>query len=77
MILACEARKKAQEIVFQHQTDELIKADSHIREAVIRGEMSCTFTGKISEQTRKELERCGYKINTGMQYNEGYVSIKW
>ena len=48
-----------------------------INEAIMRGEFKCSFEGTISTTTRKELERCGYTVIVGAQYNQSYVIIKW
>lgn len=77
MLLASEARKQAKEIIYKHNTDELKKIDSEIKQAVLSGKMEYSFEGHISDDAKLELERCGYIIHIGSQYNECYVNIKW
>ena len=72
-----EARKKTFDIIYAHQTEELRKIDKMIDEAIMRGEFRCSLEGTISATTRHELERCGYKVLEGSQYNQSYVIIKW
>ena len=77
MISSDEARKKTFDIIYVHQTEELRKIDKMIDEAIMRGEFRCSLEGTISATTRQELERCGYKVLEGSQYNQNYVIIKW
>lgn len=35
------------------------------------------YTGHIQPENRKKLEKLGYKVETGSQYNESYVNISW
>ena len=76
-MIASEARRKSLDVILKHETDELKKIDSMIQEAVRHGEFSCSYDGNISASAKSELERCGYKVITGLQYNEGYVIIRW
>ena len=77
MLLASEARRIAEETIHNHATQELSSIDKKIVESCKNGETRCSFDGSISPVTRKELERCGYKVETGSQYNESYVIITW
>ena len=72
-----EARSKTLDIIYTYQTEELKRIDKMINEAIMRGEFKCSFEGTISTTTRKELERCGYTVIVGAQYNQSYVIIKW
>lgn len=72
-----EARSKTLDIIYTHQTEELKRIDKMINEAIMRGEFRCSFEGTISATTRQELERCGYTVIVGSQYNQNYVIIKW
>lgn len=72
-----EARSKTLDIIYTHQTEELRKIDKMINEAIMRGEFRCSFEGTISTATKQELERCGYTVIVGSQYNQSYVIIKW
>ena len=75
MILAHEARKKAQEVVLRHNTDELIKIDKGIRKAASSGKFSYSYSGCISLIAMKELVMCGYNVRTDSQ--DRYVVIEW
>lgn len=77
MIRASEAAKKSDEVIREHLTDELKKIDSIIKKAVMSGERHASFGGNISKNARAELERLGYKVETGSQYNQWWVSIEW
>ena len=55
MILAQEARKKAQEVVHRQNIDELIKIDKVIRKAASSGKFSYSYSGCISLIAMKEL----------------------
>lgn len=77
MMRSNEARRKSQEVILNHQTKELKTIDKLINDAVERGEMQCSFEGNISKITKSELERCGYKVYLGAQYNQDYVVISW
>ena len=72
-----EARSKTLDIIYTHQTEELKRIDKMINEAIMRGEFEFSFEGTISTITRQELERCGYTVIVGSQYNQSYVIIKW
>lgn len=69
MMLASEAAKKSDEVIRNHLTDELKRIDSLIDKTVMSGEKRVSFEGNISKNARAELERLGYKIETGSQYN--------
>ena len=77
MITANEARKIAEDAIRNHAAQELSSIDKKIMESCKNGKTRCSFSGSISSVTRKELERCGYKVETGSQYNESYVIITW
>ena len=77
MITAKEAAEKAEYILHNALTTELKDIERCIMEEVEEGRKSCSFDGSISKETREELERLGYKVKTGSQYNESYVIISW
>ena len=77
ILTASKARKIAEETIQDHVTQELSSIDKKIMESCKNGKTRCSFSGSISSVTRKELERCGYKVETGSQYNESYVIITW
>ena len=77
MLFAHEAAQKTQEVIEQHKTDELKKIEEGINREINLGRFIYNYSGYISTEARRELERCGYVVETGSQYNEGYVVIKW
>lgn len=77
MLFAHEAARKAKEVIEQHKTDELKKIEDGINREINLGRFVYNYSGYISTEARKELERCGYIVETGSQYNECYVVIKW
>ena len=77
MMLASEAVKKSDEVIRSHLTDELKRIDFLIDRAVMSGERRASFDGNISKNARAELERLGYKVKTGSQYNQEWVIIEW
>ena len=77
MITAKEAAEKAEYILRNALTTEFKDIERHITEEVEEGRRSCCFDGSISSGARKELERLGYEVKTGSQYNESYVIINW
>jgi len=77
MLLASEAAEKAQKMIYQHRTEELQKIEQEIMARVERGKFEYAFDGYISNEAKNELERCGYKVVVGSQYNQGWVIIKW
>ena len=77
MLLAVEARETAQKIIKNHVTEELKKIDDGIKREVENGMFQYSYDGSISAEAKKELMRCGYQIETGSQYNEPWVCIKW
>ena len=74
MLLASEAREQAEKI---NTSNELQIIEDEIKKKISSGEMSLTFYGCVSENTKKELERCGYQIFTGTQYYDEYITIIW
>lgn len=77
MMLASEAAKKSDEVIRNHLTDELKRIDFLIDRAVMSGERRVSFDGNLSKNARAELERLGYKVKTGSQYNQEWVIIEW
>ena len=77
MMLASEAARKSNEVIKRHETEELKKIDALIEKEVMSGRRYVSYDGTISKNARAELERLGYKVEVGSQYNEGYVMIEW
>ena len=77
MILASVAAQKSIEAIQNHETEELKDIDKRINKACSNGLRSIYLDTMISVEARKELERCGYKVKLGNQYNELYTVISW
>lgn len=77
MMSATEARVKTTEILTQGQTAELQEIENEINIAVKKGEYQINKSGKLSVAATRALYEKGYKIYSGVQYNEPYYFIKW
>lgn len=77
MLSANEAAHKSQEVIIQHTTEELRRIDAGINKEISKGRRSYSYDGYISPEGKSELEKWGYKVTTGSQYNQGYVIISW
>ena len=77
MITAQEAAKQTEEALRSMVTVELQKIERDIMRLISEGKRCYSFDGTISSNAKEELKKLGYEVNTGSQYNESYVSIKW
>ena len=77
MLLANDARKIAEESIKNHTTKELKDIDYEIHRCCEMGLTKYSYVGNISNVAMKELQRYGYNITIGYQYNEPYVIIEW
>lgn len=77
MISAQEAAIKSEEAMRKNVTSELKEIEDLISQEILRGERMCCYDGSISGAVKKEMERLGYEVTTGVQYNESYVIIRW
>ena len=77
MLLAYQAARRTQEVIRMRQTDELMRIEKGILQQINLGNFEYIYDGYISIETKEELERCGYKVATGSQYNQDWVRIKW
>ena len=77
MLSAEEARVKAETAVAHNLEYELSFFADKIEEACNEGKMSVSYDGTISRQAKEELEKLGYKVEIGSQYNQSYVLIGW
>ena len=76
MLTAKEAKKQAESIKLDF-TEELYEIEKCIDEAILLGCFSVTRAGYIHPNIRRYLEKYGYIVKTGSQYNEPYFSISW
>ena len=77
MISAKEAREQTELRTASEDEAELLKIESEINDAINRGVCSIHSNGHLSKTIKDELEKLGYKVYQGSQYNESYYSISW
>ena len=77
MLLATEAREQTKHIIQTHATEEIEQLEKWIAQHIKNGDYEFSFNGYISPTAKEELERCGYTVTVGSQYNQGYVNISW
>jgi len=77
MISAKEAREQTELSRASEYEVELLNIENNIKNAINRGVCSIHSNGHLSKNIANELERLGYKIYQGSQYNESYYSISW
>ena len=77
MLSASEARTKTQNNINDCAAKELAKLEEQISNAILEGKFSISNDGSLQLSTRQKLEKLGYKVTTGSQYNEPYYNISW
>lgn len=77
MLLASEAREQTKNMIHINTTEELKYLEDWIIQHVNCGDYEFSFDGNISPAAKQELERCGYTVEIGSQYNQGWVRISW
>ena len=77
MISAYKAKRMAKQITENCVSEELSRVEMLISEAVKEGQFSVCGEGRMQEATKQELERLGYKVEMGSQYNDSYFSVSW
>jgi hypothetical protein len=77
MISAKEARKQTRLSRVSEDEVELLRIENEIKDAMNRGVCFIHSNGYLSKTIANELEKLGYKIYQGSQYNESYCSISW
>ena len=73
MISAKEAKQWADRCT----NKELDEIDRMISDAAQEGKYSVYEEGNLQESTKRELERLGYKVETGSQFNDLYFMVRW
>lgn len=74
---ASEANKMTKNAIDSCTAQQLAELSKLIRDAIADGKFSISEDGCLKPETRKKLEKLGYKIETGNQYNGSYYSISW
>lgn len=77
MLSAKDAHAKTLNSITECVTEELLKLEKQINDAINRGKFSISNNGFLQVETKKRLEELGYKVTVGYQYNETYYSISW
>ncbi len=77
MLLASEAREQTKNMIQTHTVEELKNLADWIIQHVNCGDYEFSFDGNISPAAKQELERHGYTVEIGSQYNQGWVRISW
>lgn len=77
ILSALEANKMTNNAIDGCTTQQLAELSKLIRDAIVDGKFSISEDGSLKPETRKKLEKLGYKVETGTQYNEPYYSISW
>lgn len=77
MIMASEAAERSMKVIYDHGTEELKRIEDGIEARIKMGEREYYYEGSISPIAKAEMERCGFVIKIGNQYNQSYVTIKW
>ena len=74
---ASEANKMTNHVIDSCTTQQLAELSKLIKDAIADGKFSISKDGCLKPEIRKKLEKFGYKVETGSQYNESYYSISW
>lgn len=77
MISAKEAREQTELSRASEYEVELLNIENNIKNAMNKGLPAIHNDGCLSKPIKDELEKLGYKVYQGSQYNESYYSISW
>jgi len=77
MISAKEARGQTELKIASEDEAKLLKIENLINDAINRGVCSINSNGHLSQTIKDELEKLGYKVYQGSQYNESYYTVSW
>ena len=76
MISASTAYDRTIKNIQNNITEEMENISKEISNAIQKGKFRITLN-KLSNESRKQIESLGYKIDSGSQYNESYYVISW
>lgn len=74
---ANDARRKAEENRNKYCIKELSRVNEEISDAVTNGKSFMCKKGGLLPETRQKLKEAGYSVQTNLQYNESYYTIRW
>ena len=77
MISAKEAKEQSDKMLQADVDEEMTEVENQIKQAISVGELSVYIDTCISKPAKKLLERLGYKVERGIQYNDFYTFIDW
>lgn len=69
--------KEAKQWTDRYASKELDRIYRMISDAALEGKYSVYGEGNLQESTKRELEKLGYKVETGSQFNDLYFMISW
>ena len=77
MITAKEARERTTYKMHNLASIEMKHIEEMIENAIEDCKYSISQDGTLSQFCRNQLESMGYKVETGIQYNEPWYCIRW
>jgi len=77
IIRASEAARQSEEARRGKMDSEMIPVNEAIMEAVMNGERKCYINHGLSYEVISALKFMGYDVESGSQYNETFVTIRW
>lgn len=77
MISEKEAKEQSDKKLQADIDEKMIEIENQIKQAISVGELSICIDTCISKPAKKLLERLGYKVERGIQYNNFYTFIDW
>lgn len=69
--------KEAKQWADRYASKELDRIYRMISDAALEGKYSVYEEGNLQESTKQELEKLGYKVKTGDQFNDLYFVVSW
>lgn len=78
MVISAKQARKQSEQYFQSELDKEIEMiEQKILNEITQGKCHVNFSPAISTNAKQILEKLGYKVKYGQQYNESYTNIEW
>lgn len=71
---AIEITKLNREKAVQKQ---LLDLENSIKEAIMSGKSYIRYDGSLYIDVKIELEKLGYRLESGTQYNDSFYVIRW
>lgn len=77
IITASEAEKKTRNNINNCTKKGLIEIMEQIDKAIEDCKFSISSDGYLKSETKQMLEKLGYKVEIGSQYNKAYYIVSW